>query len=172
MINRWVGVGRLTKDPELKYTQSGVAVCRFTLAVNRTFTNQAGEREADFINCVTWRKQAENTANFLRKGSLTGIEGRIQTSSFDGKDGNRVFMTEIVADSVQFLEPKSSNSNNAPSNQSSGYQQQGYTNTPNQSYNAQNQQNMSNNGMSGQGYDDPFANNQEPITVSDDDLPF
>lgn len=180
MINRWVGVGRLTKDPELKYTQGGVAVCRFTLAVNRTFTNQAGEREADFINCVTWRKQAENTANFLRKGSLTGIEGRIQTSSFDGKDGNRVFMTEIVADSVQFLEPKGTNNgqpnantqNNAPSNQNNGYQQQGYTNTPNNGYNAQNQQNMSNGGMSGQGYQDPFANNNEPITVSDDDLPF
>ena len=107
MINRVVLVGRLTKDPELKYTQGGVAVTRFTLAVNRAFTNQQGQREADFVNCVTWRKQAENTANFLRKGSLTGIEGRIQTSSFDGKDGNRVFMTEVVADSVQFLEPRS-----------------------------------------------------------------
>ena len=109
MINRVVLVGRLTKDPELKYTQSGIAVTRFTLAVNRTFTNQQGEREADFINCVTWRKQAENTANFLRKGSLAGIEGRIQTSNFDGQDGNRVFMTEVVADSVQFLEPRSAN---------------------------------------------------------------
>ena len=109
MINRVVLVGRLTKDPELKYTQSGIAVTRFTLAVNRTFSSQSGEREADFINCVTWRKQAENTANFLRKGSLAGIEGRIQTSSFDGQDGKRVFMTEVVADSVQFLEPRSAN---------------------------------------------------------------
>lgn len=172
MINRWVGVGRLTKDPELKYTQGGVAVCRFTLACNRPFKGQDGKQEADFINCVTWRKQAENTANFLRKGSLTGVEGRIQTSSFDGKDGNRVFMTEVVADSVQFLEPKYSNTNNAPSNQSNSYQQQGYTNTPNQSYNAQNQQNMSNGGMSGQGYDDPFAVNGAPIDISDSDLPF
>ena len=108
MINRVVLVGRLTKDPELKYTQSGIAVCRFTLAVNRPFRNQQGENEADFINCVAWRKQAENTANFLKKGSLTGIDGRIQTSNFEGRDGNRVFMTEVVADSVQFLEPKSS----------------------------------------------------------------
>src|SRR5690625_2013714 len=164
MINRVVLVGRLTKDPELKYTQGGIAVTRFTLAVNRTFTNQQGQREADFINCVTWRKQAENTANYLRKGSLTGIEGRIQTSNFEGKDGNRVFMTEVVADSVQFLEPKSSNSNNAPSNQSNSYQQQGGTNTSNQGYNEQNQQNMSNH--------DPFGGGGEPVTVSDDDLPF
>lgn len=171
MINRVVLVGRLTKDPELKYTQGGVAVTRFTLACNRPFKTN-GEQEADFINCVAWRKTAENTANFLKKGSLTGIEGRIQTSSFDGKDGNRVFMTEVVADSVQFLEPKSSNTGNAPSNQSNGNQQSGYTNTPNKSYNTQNQQNMSNNGMSGQAYDDPFANNAGPLEISDDDLPF
>ena len=116
MINRVVLVGRLTKDPELKYTQSGVAVTRFTLAVNRAFTNQQGQREADFVNCVTWRKQAENTANFLRKGSLTGVEGRIQTSSFDGKDGNRVFMTEVVADSVQFLEPRNATAERSSAN--------------------------------------------------------
>lgn len=163
MINSVALTGRLTRDPELKYTQSGVAICRFTLAVNRSFTNGKGEREADFPNIVSFRKTAENVANHLRKGSLVGIEGRIQTSSFDGKDGNKVFMTEVVANSVQFLEPKSANSNNAPSNQSNGYQQQGNTNTSNQGYNAQNQQNMSNH--------DPFSNG-EPITVSDDDLPF
>ena len=171
MINTVVLTGRLTKDPELKFLQSGIAVCRFTLAVNRTFKSE-GQPDADFVNCVAWRKQAENLANFLKKGSLAGVEGRIQTSSFDGKDGNRVFVTEVVANSVQFLEPKSSNSNNAPSNQNNGYQQQGYTNTSNQTYNGGNQQNMTNNGMSGQGYQDPFANNNEPITVSDDDLPF
>lgn len=149
MINRVVLVGRLTKDPELKYTQSGVAVCRFTLAVNRTFSNQQGEREADFINCVTWRKQAENTANFLRKGSLAGIEGRIQTSSFDGQDGKRVFMTEVVADSVQFLEPKSNRSEQ-----------------PNNSYQEQQQQSQPQYSQQ-----DPF-NEEAPIEVSDDDLPF
>jgi len=171
MINRVVLVGRLTKDPELKYTQGGVAVTRFTLAVNRTFSNQQGEREADFINCVTWRKQAENTANFLRKGSLAGIEGRIQTSSFDGQDGKRVFMTEVVADSVQFLEPRNANSErsgaayggNAPRNEQPYYQNQ----QPNQQYQQPAQQ---------QNYtrtdDDPFSVGSGPIEVSDDDLPF
>lgn len=162
MINRVVLVGRLTKDPELKYTQSGIAVTRFTLAVNRTFTNQRGQREADFINCVTWRKQAENTANYLRKGSLAGIEGRIQTSNFEGKDGNRVFMTEVVVDSVQFLESRSSS---AGRNNDSGFtHEQG---TPSQSsYQQQPNQQPS------QPTSDPFVNNGGPIGVSDDDLPF
>ncbi len=106
MLNRWVGVGRLTKDVDLKYTPNGVPVASFTLAVNRTFTNQQGEREADFINCVVWRKPAENAANYLSKGSLTGVDGRLQTRSYEGQDGKRVYVTEVVADSVQFLEPK------------------------------------------------------------------
>ena len=96
MINRVVLVGRLTKDPDLRYTPSGAAVARFTLAVNRTFSNAQGEREADFINCTVWRKQAENTANFLKKGSLAGVEGRIQTGSYEGQDGKRVYTTEVV----------------------------------------------------------------------------
>lgn len=170
MINRVVLVGRLTKDPELKYTQGGVAVTRFTLAVNRAFSNQQGEREADFINCVTWRKQAENTANFLRKGSLAGIEGRIQTSSFDGQDGKRVFMTEVVADSVQFLEPRSANSErsggaaqgSAPQNDQPYYQNQ----QQNQQYQQPNQQNYTRTD------NDPFSTGSGPIEVSDDDLPF
>ena len=87
MINRVVLVGRLTKDPELRYTPNGIPVSTFTLAVNRTFTNRQGEREADFINCVVWRKQAENVANYLRKGSLAGVEGRIQTRSYEAQDG-------------------------------------------------------------------------------------
>ena len=110
LINRVVLVGRLTKDPELRYTPSGVAVATFTLAVNRTFANQQGEREADFVNCVVWRKQAENVANFLKKGSLAGVDGRIQTRNYEGQDGKRVYVTEVVAESVQFLEPKGSNS--------------------------------------------------------------
>ena len=104
MINRVVLVGRLTKDPDLKYTGNGVAVATFTLAVNRPFTKD-GEREADFINCVVWRKPAENTANYLRKGSMAGIEGRIQTRTYEGSDGKTVYVTEVVCDSVQFLEP-------------------------------------------------------------------
>ncbi|MEK5040638.1 single-stranded DNA-binding protein [Sporosarcina sp. FSL K6-3457] len=181
MINRVVLVGRLTKDPELKYTQTGVAVTRFTLAVNRTFSNQSGEREADFINCVTWRKQAENTANFLRKGSLTGIEGRIQTSSFDGQDGKRVFMTEVVADSVQFLEPRNAStadrsgagyggapSYGAPSQGAQQNEQPYYQNQqPTQQYQQQpNQQNYTRTD------NDPFSTGGGPIEVSDDDLPF
>lgn len=90
MINRVVLVGRLTKDPELRYTPNGIASARFTVAVNRTFSNQQGEREADFINCQAWRKQAENLANYMKKGSLIGVEGRIQTGSYDGQDGKRV----------------------------------------------------------------------------------
>ncbi|MBC1814191.1 MULTISPECIES: single-stranded DNA-binding protein [Listeria] len=109
MMNRVVLVGRLTKDPELRYTPAGLAVATFTLAVNRTFTNQKGEREADFINCVVWRKPAENVANFLKKGSMAGVDGRVQTRNYEDKDGKRVYVTEIVAESVQFLEPKGKN---------------------------------------------------------------
>ncbi len=106
MINRIVLVGRLTKDPELRYTPTGVASCRFTVAVNRTFQNQQGEREADYISCQAWRKQAENLANFMKKGNLIGLEGRIQTGSYEGQDGKRVYTTAVVADSIQFLEPR------------------------------------------------------------------
>ena len=109
MINRVVLVGRLTKDPELRYTPNGVAVATFTLAVNRIFANQNGEREADFISCQVWRKTAENVANYLRKGSLIGIEGRIQTRNYENQEGKRVYVTEVIADSVQFLETRNAN---------------------------------------------------------------
>ncbi|MEK4487971.1 single-stranded DNA-binding protein [Psychrobacillus sp. FSL H8-0484] len=169
MINRVVIVGRLTKDVELRHTPSGVAMARFTLAVNRTFSNQQGEREADFINIVVWRKQAENSANFLKKGSLAGIEGRIQTGSYEGQDGKRVYTTDVVADSVQFLEPRSSSGERSQGGQTpsfgGGEQQQNSYPTY--------QQNQS---MSQQNYtridEDPFANSSGPIEVSDDDLPF
>ena len=105
MINRVVLVGRLTKDPEYRTTPSGVSVATFTLAVNRTFTNAQGEREADFINVVVFRRQAENVNNYLFKGSL-GVDGRIQSRSYENQEGRRIFVTEVVADSVQFLEPK------------------------------------------------------------------
>ncbi len=163
MINRVVLVGRLTKDPELKYTQSGIAVTRFTLAVNRAFQNAQGEKEADFISCVAWRKQAENIANFLRKGSLAGVDGRIQTGSFEGQDGKRVYTTEVVADSTQFLEPRNANSDrtgSAPQQEQSRYQQ------PDQQYQQPNQQNYTSTD------NDPFSTGSGPIEVSDDDLPF
>lgn len=117
MINRVVLVGRLTRDPEMKYTQSGIAVTRFTLACDRPFTGQDGKREADFIDCVVWRKQAENAAQYLKKGFLTGVEGRLQISSYDDKDGQKRYRAEVVADSVRFLESKkdgASSQQNAP----------------------------------------------------------
>lgn len=114
MINRTVLVGRLTKDPELRYTPSGVAVAAFTLAVNRSHTNSNGERDADFINCIAWRQLAELCANYLKKGSQAGIDGRLQSRSYDNKEGKRVFVVEVVADNVQFLSP-SNRENNVPS---------------------------------------------------------
>lgn len=118
MINRVVLVGRLTKDPEFRTTSNDVNVATFTLAVNRTFTNANGEREADFINVVVFRRQAENVNNYLSKGQLAGVDGRIQSRSYENQEGKRVFVTEVVADSVQFLEPKNNNQqNNQPQQQ-------------------------------------------------------
>lgn len=106
MLNNVSLVGRLTKDVELRYTPSNVAVATFTLAVNRTFKNENGDREADFINCVMWRQQAENLANWAKKGALIGITGRIQTRSYDNQQGQRVYVTEVVAEQFQLLESK------------------------------------------------------------------
>ncbi len=105
MMNRVILVGRITKDPEVKMTQSNIAVATFTLAVNRQFADQSGERQADFIQCVVWRKQAENLARFVKKGALLGVEGRIQTRQYETENGMR-YVTEVVCDSVQFLESK------------------------------------------------------------------
>lgn len=106
MLNNISLVGRLTKDVELRYTPSNVAVATFTLAVNRTFKNENGDREADFINCVMWRQQAENLANWAKKGALIGVTGRIQTRSYDNQQGQRVYVTEVVAEQFQLLESK------------------------------------------------------------------
>lgn len=132
MINRVVITGRLTKDPELRYTPNGVAVANFTVAVGRSYSNGNGERETDFINCVVWRGQAENLANFQKKGALIGVDGSLQTRTYDGNDGKRVWVTEVMADSVQYLEKKSEqgqgqnqNQNYQGSNNGGGYQQQG-----------------------------------------------
>lgn len=104
-------VGRLTKDVELRYTPSNVAVATFTLAVNRTFKNENGEREADFINCVMWRQQAKNLASWAKKGALIGITGCIQTRSYDNQQGQRVYVTEVVAEQFQLLESKGQQGN-------------------------------------------------------------
>lgn len=132
-MNRTVLVGRLTKNVELKYTPNGKAVGNFTLAVNRPFKNQQGEQEADFIRCQVWGKAAENLANFMGKGSQVGVDGRIQTRSYDGQDGKKVFVTEVVADSVQFLESKGSQqSGNAGQLQQQAPPQQAQPNLQNQ----------------------------------------
>ena len=106
MINNVVLVGRLTRDPELRYTPSNVAVATFSLAVNRNFKNQAGDREADFINCMIWRKPAELLSEWCKKGNLVAITGRIQTRSYENQQGQRVYVTEVVAESFQLLEKR------------------------------------------------------------------
>jgi single-strand DNA-binding protein len=108
MLNRIVLIGRLTKDPELRYTPNGKAVASFTLAVDRQFKNQQGEKEADFINIVVWGVQAEHCANYLSKGKLAAVDGRLQIRSFDGQDGQKRWITEVIADNVRFLSPKDS----------------------------------------------------------------
>ncbi|MBF7103948.1 single-stranded DNA-binding protein [Pediococcus pentosaceus] len=157
MINRTILVGRLTNDPELKYTGSGVAVATFTVAVNRQFTNSQGEREADFIRCQMWRKAAENFCNFTHKGSLVGIDGRIQTRSYDNQQGTRVFVTEVVAENFSLLESKNSTQN-----------EQFEQNRPQN--NGQNYQNKQN------GQSSPSRNPNNPFNsmpdIKDDDLPF
>lgn len=111
MINNVVMIGRLTRDVELRYTTTNVAVATFTLAVNRNFKNADGEREADFINCIMWRQQAENLANWTKKGMLVGITGRIQTRSYENQQGQRVYVTEVVAESFQVLEKRNNAAN-------------------------------------------------------------
>lgn len=170
MINRVVLVGRLTRDVDLRYTSSGAAVGTFSMAVNRQFTNANGDREADFINCVIWRKSAENFANFTKKGSLVGVDGRLQTRNYENQQGQRVYVTEVVVDNFSLLESRTTTeqrqgdgaSQNFNSNQSNGSQQSGFT-SPQQTGNAP----TANNTQA-----DPFANNGQAIDISDDDLPF
>lgn len=162
MINNVVLVGRMTKDAELRYTPSQVAVATFTLAVNRTFKSQNGEREADFINCVIWRQPAENLANWAKKGALIGITGRIQTRNYENQQGQRVYVTEVIADNFQMLESRATREGgNAGgyNNASSGASQP--------SFSAQPSQQTPNFGRD----ESPFGNSN-PMDISDDDLPF
>ncbi|HEP3892176.1 single-stranded DNA-binding protein ssb [Streptococcus dysgalactiae subsp. equisimilis] len=122
MINNVVLVGRMTKDAELRYTPSQVAVATFTLAVNRRFKEQNGERETDFINCVIWRQSAENLANWAKKGTLIGITGRIQTRNYENQQGQRVYVTEVVAESFQVLESRNQQSGQGNSSQNDNSQ--------------------------------------------------
>ncbi|MDD9270830.1 single-stranded DNA-binding protein [Paenibacillus sp. GCM10023248] len=158
MLNRVILIGRLTRDPELRYTPAGVAVTQFTLAVDRPFTNAGSkEREADFINIVTWRQLAETCANYLRKGRLTAVEGRIQVRNYDNNEGKRVYVTEVIADNVRFLE--SSNGAN---------REDGGGSNANANYGAS----SGNRGGGSRGQQDPFIDDGKPIDISDDDLPF
>jgi len=103
MLNKVILIGRLTKDPDLRFTSNGTAIATFTLAVDRPYTNQSGEKETDFINIVVWRKAAENTATYLKKGSLAAVDGRIQVRHYENDEGRRVYVTEVVAERVRFL---------------------------------------------------------------------
>lgn len=148
MINRVALTGRLTKDIDLKQTQSGTAVTQFTLAVSRQYKAKGQERQADFIECVAWRKTAEVLANYTHKGSLIGVDGRIQTRSYENRDGQRVYVTEVVIDNLSFLDSRNS--------------EQG-----NQSQPAQNQQAGKNSQQS-----DPFADSAGGQELTADDFPF
>ncbi|MGE8004013.1 single-stranded DNA-binding protein [Lysinibacillus sp. NPDC093216] len=164
-MNQTQLIGRLTKDPELKYSQSGVSVARFTLAVNREMKRD----EADFINCIAFNKVAESLANYQKKGSRIGVVGRIQTGSYENQQGQRIFTTDVIANSIEFLDTRSESTGGAQSTSN-------YESSTN--YHGANQ-----NGSQGQNYgnnqpnysrvnEDPFANSKGPIEVSSDDLPF
>ena len=155
-MNRVELIGRLTRDPELRYTSSNIPTARFTLAVNRPFQSQNGEQGTDFINVVVWRKQAENVKKFVTKGSLVAVEGRIQTGSYENKDGQRVCTTDVVADSVQFLETRTQSQNRIENNDITPADFMQDTNTNNES-------DMS---------DEVFANFGDSIEISDDDIAF
>jgi single-strand DNA-binding protein len=159
MLNRVVLIGRLTQDPELRYTNSGTAVASFTLAVDRNRANQAGERETDFINIVVWQKQAETVAQYLHKGRLAAVDGRLQIRSYENREGQRVRVAEVVAESVRFLD-RGDNSNSggsssySPANTAGGNRSQERT------------------AATPKFEDDPFADDGQTIDISDDDLPF
>ncbi|MBB6731729.1 single-stranded DNA-binding protein [Cohnella zeiphila] len=176
MLNRVILIGRLTKDPELRYTPAGVAVAQFTLAVDRPFSRDQGgerEREADFIPIVTWRQLAETCANYLRKGRLAAVEGRIQVRNYENNEGRRVYVTEVIADNVRFLESPNREGGGGQGrddygggggggNSGGGYGGGGYGGGGSRG---------SGSGSRG-GNSDPFADDSKPIDISDDDLPF
>ena len=160
-MNKVVLIGRLTRDPELRYTGNNTPVASFSLAVNRNYSNQQGEREADFINIVVWRKQAENVKNYLSQGSQVAIEGRLQTRSYDDANGQKRYVTEVVADNVEFIGSRNSsnNSNNMNSSASNaGPTPYDFGDAPE---------------PKGTDVDsNPFADFGNSIEISDDELPF
>lgn len=161
MINNVVLVGRLTRDVDLRYTSNGTAYASFTLAVERNFKNQNGEKETDFINCAMWRKAAENFANFTRKGSLVGIEGRIQTRNYENQQGQKVYVTEVLAENFSLLEPRNATSRLEGDRESFNG---GRVNTFNGNKNANTGGNFANN--------DVFTSDGDVFDVQDSELPF
>lgn len=152
MLNSVTLTGRLTRDVDLRYTQSGTAVGTFNLAVDRQFRSSNGERETDFINCQIWRKSAENFANFTHKGVLVGVEGHIQTRTYDNNQGQKVYVTEVIVDRFALLQPKSASQDESqPSN---------------------NQQAPASQNSAPAASKNPFADNGKPMDIDDDDLPF
>ncbi len=164
-MNKVILIGRLTRDPEMRTTTTGNATASFTIAVSRPFTNQQGEREADFINCVVWRKQAENVSKYCSKGSQIAVEGRLQTRSYDANDGTKRYVTEVIADNVTFLGSRAGAGQSTNDNTTSSYNS-----------NYQSNQNV----MGGASNDivttdldmDPYAAMGNEISLTDDDLPF
>lgn len=153
-MNKTILIGRLTKDPELKRTPNNLAVVQFTVAVSRKYKSASGEYETDFINCVAWRAQAENLAKYMRRGSLIGIEGQIQTRNYEDNNGVRRYVTEVLAESISFLESKSTSS----------------ANTTNTGFSAS--KDKSPEDFMSKTNDDPFTNIKSDFDVSNDDLPF
>jgi len=167
-MNKVILIGRLVRDPELRTTTGGLANCNFSIAVDRGFANQQGERTTDFINCVAWRKQAENLTKFCKKGTQIAIEGRIQTRTYDAPDGNRRYITEVVADIITFLSPKSSG-------QESNYNSSSNISYAPNNYSAPSTENssVSNNDIGVADLDmDPYAAMGNEVSLTDDDLPF
>ena len=154
-MNKVFLIGRLTRDPELRYTSSNIPVASFSIAVNRTFANQNGEREADFINIVVWRKQAENCKNYLNQGSQVAIDGRIQTRNYEDQTAQKRYVTEVVADNVQFLDTKAAREQREESSNINPY-------------NIDKKQNIDMNDIP----DDPFKDFGEEIKIDENDLPF
>ena len=161
-MNKALLIGRLTRDPELRSTSTGRSVCQFSIAVNRNFTNANGEREADFINCVVWDKQAENLVKYQKRGNQIAVDGRIQTRNYEDKDGKRVYVTEILANSISFLDSKGTN---AGSNDFNSLPEPPREDSVSSSSNMNNMETVSVD-------KDPFEAFGDSIEISDNDLPF
>lgn len=169
-MNRTILVGRLTADPELRTTPNGIATTRITVAVNR-MPNANGERIADFINVVVWRRQAENVAKFCTKGSLVGIEGRIQSRSYDAQDGTRRYVTEVIADNVTFLGSRSSSNTGASMAPAENMGDSSLGSMPEDDVPFPTGEEVSSQSTTDLG-EDPFKDFGEEVVLSDDDLPF